>query len=41
MGAHSLQINGFLEAVAKEPGTFQEGLISPRVGPWEPPEAMA
>lgn len=41
LGAHILQINGFLEVVAKEPGMFKEGLISHRVRPWEPPKAMA
>lgn len=25
LGAHILQINGFLEAVAREPGMFKEG----------------
>lgn len=41
LGAHILQINGFLEVVAKEPGIFKESLISHRVRPWEPPKAMA
>lgn len=39
--AHTVQINGFLEVVAKEPGIFKESLISHRIRPWEPPKAMA